>query len=962
MSYGAINTGGQTLSYSMRHWQTDDGLPQNPIHAIAQTPEGYLWVGTHAGLARFDGVRFARFDEGAVAELTNAWITALCLGRDGALWIGGEGIGAVRFKEGKFLRISESGGLTSNQVRAIYETEDGTLWIGTEAGLTLYKDGKLASYSDKHGLGDNSVRALAGDPDGILRIATRRGLSSFRPDGVITNLNVGAGAVANACRSVLRDRRGALWVGSNDGLTCYRGNEKLVWRDELPDRIVTAILEDRAGQIWVGTYAGLVRLVNEKLVSAAPEAGISDLVQTLFEDQEGNLWVGARDGLYRVTPNRFTTYTTEQGLGRNNVMSVLEDRSGTVWVGTWGGGLTAIREGRLTTYCTTNGLTHDEVLALHQTRDGSLWVGMDFGGGLNRLDADGRSNHPRLTNLLSEAIRFIHEDRGGALWIGTSRGLNLVRGDTVQTCGLSQGLPGELVMAICERADGSIWLGTDRGLCRSDGAGFTKWTLRDGLSNEAVQALYEDHLGDLWIGTRAAGLNRLRGGRFTAYGTEQGLFSDEVYEILEDESGHFWLSCREGIFRVPRSHFDDLDRGTRSKVVCTVFGKADGLLSVQCNGVAKPAAWKSRDGRLWFPTVRGVVAVQPRLDTNERPPPVLIEEVRSGGRMLRARFAPPGESLVIPPGRGEVEIHFTALSLSRPEKNRFRYKLQDTDSDWIDGGLDRVARYYNLPPGNHEFQVIACNNDGVWNNAGARMTLEVQPHFWQTLWFKISMVGAVVAGLAVLFRSRVARLREIEALRIQIAANLHDDVGARLTKVAMVTEFLDQETRGNDATKSHIQTIARTTREIIQAMDVIVWTINPRNDSLEHLANYIFQYAQEYFQNTGVRCRLSLPAQIPDLPFSTESRHNVFMAVKEALNNVLKHAHANEVRISVGLKQDWLSILITDNGRGFEPAQARDKGNGLQNMRERLETIGGRLSLASEPGAGTTITMEARAA
>jgi signal transduction histidine kinase len=316
-------------------------------------------------------------------------------------------------------------------------------------------------------------------------------------------------------------------------------------------------------------------------------------------------------------------------------------------------------------------------------------------------------------------------------------------------------------------------------------------------------------------------------------------------------------------------------------------------------------------------------------------------------------------SLTVPPGRGGIDIHYTALSFQAPRKNRFKYLLEGVDSDWVDAGARRSVSYSSVSPGKHLFRVVACNNDGVWNDTGATLSLLFVPHYWQTWWFKPLLGVAAALVLTLLYRSRVTRLRGIERLRIQIASNLHDDVGARLTKVAMVTELVDRETQEGHPTKPHIRNIFSTIREITQAMDEIVWTINPKNDTLDNLANYIFQYAQDYFQDTGVSCRLDVPAQLPDRPLSTEVRHNLFMAVKEALNNALKHAGASEVRIGLSVTDGQMTITITDNGRGFLIDRAFSKGNGLENMKQRLAQIGGRLVLETTPGTGTRIRLEA---
>jgi ligand-binding sensor domain-containing protein/two-component sensor histidine kinase len=966
-------TNGPT-SYSVRVWQTEDGLPQNSVYALIQTPDDYLWVGTREGLARFDGVRFTLPDEKAAPELRHGWITALCVGRDGSLWIGVDGSGVTRMKQGKYFRLTEADGLLSNQIKCLLEGADGSIWIGSDGGVTRWREGKLTSFTEKNGLAANAVKGMCEDREGNIRIATIRGLSRLDKEGNISTYNFAIGLTANALKFVCVDRHGVLWIGSNEGLYSLQGEKQVSYgvSEGLPDRIVHSAYEDRAGQLWVGTHRGPVRMVEGQMLPRSNSQQLaSDWIYAIFEDREGNIWLGAEDGLYRLNPARFTTYTTQQGLTHNNVMSVLQDRLGTIWIGTSGGGLNQMKGNEIGAFGRPGGVTHSEVLSLDEGRDGSLWVGMDHSGGLNRFKDNARNLFPRQPGLIDAAVRVIHEDKQGWLWIGTRRGLNILKDGKFETYTPSAGLAGNDVTAICEAADGSCWIGTDTGLsCWREGK-FTNFTTHQGLSANYVNALYQDSNHTLWIGTRGGGLNRYRAGKFSAYTTREGLFSDEVYEIVEDDFGNFWMSCRKGIFRVSKREFDDLDRGESKVLSCTAFGKADGLASVQCNGVSKPAGWKSRDGRLWFPTIHGIVAVDSTIKPNPRPPPVLIEEVIADKRpvqspkpSLQDRDTSLVETAVldavtIPPGHGELEVRYTALSFEAPEKNRFRYMLEGVDSGWEDAGAERVARYNNITPGRYRFRVTACNNDGLWNESGATLAVVFQPHYWQTWWFRPAIVAALGLLLAMFYRTRVARLRALEALRIEIAANLHDDVGSRLTKVAMVTEQVEREIPASDQRKALVQNIASTTREVIQAMDEIVWTINPKNDTLDHLANYIFQYAQEYFQDTGVRCRLDVPPRLPDQPVSTEERHNLFMAVKEALNNVLKHAAATEVRVALAVADGRLSVVIADNGCGFQPDRPNSTGNGLQNMRQRLERIGGRLVLESMPGEGTKIRMEA---
>jgi ligand-binding sensor domain-containing protein/two-component sensor histidine kinase len=960
-----VTTNG-VMPYSVKVWQTDEGLPHNSVWALAQGSDGYLWVGTQQGLARFDGVRFSAVDEPQAPELKHGYITALCAGQDGSMWVGCEGQGVIRCKNGVISHLTEAEGLPSNLVHCLLEDHEGTLWIGSEGGLTRYREGKLTTFTDMQGLGDNPVRGLCEDRQGIIRVATRRGLSSLSKNRIISTITFGTNWPGNALRFVSQDRQGNLWTGSNEGLNCLQGAQRLSYgiNDGIPAGIINTAYEDHAGQLWIGAYGGLTRMVEGKLVERpAGEPVFWDMVYTIFEDREQNLWVGARDGLYRLTPARFSALTVQQGLTDNNAMAVCEDRSGAMWIATWGGGVDRFQDGKVTAYTTTNGLSFDKALALHEGRDGSMWIGMEMGGGLNRLQGDYRNSFPRQPPT-APAIRAIAEDARGGLWVGTSAGLNLWRGKRQTSYTQKNGLAGDRVMVICPGANSNLWIGTETGLSCWDGKGFKNYTTREGLSHNLINALYEDRDQTLWIGTRGGGLNRYKNGTFTAFTTKQGLFSDDVYEIVEDDYGYFWMTCRNGLFRVARKELDGTERGTNRLLTCTAFGKADGLLTSQFNGVAKPAGWKSLDGRLWFASIRGVVRVDCRIRTNERPPPVAIEELVADRHLLHGAGlgtrTEPSPVLEIPPGRGELEFHYTALSLQAPEKNRFKYMLEGVDSGWNDGGTERQVHYSHVGPGTYNFRVLACNNDGVWNEKGALLAIVLQPHFWQTWWFKPSLLALAGLMLTMAYRVRMARLKAIERLRLQIAANLHDDVGARLTKMAMVTEFVDRETSESDPGKPHIQTLGRTTREIVQAMDEIVWTINPQNDTLDDLANYIFQYAQEYFQDTPVSCRLDVPAQLPDWPMSTEARHNLFMAVKEALNNVLKHSAATEVQVGLAVTEGRMAITIADNGRGFDLTAVRPGGNGLENMRQRLERIGGRLVLESQPGQGTRIRMEAK--
>ena len=465
--------------YNVRVWQIDDGLPQNSVWAITQTKDGYVWVGTQQGLARFDGMRFVSLDNPAAPELRHGYITALCTGKDGSLWIGCSGSGLYRMRDGQFSHFSEADGLPTNHLNCILEANDGTLWMGTDCGVTHFQGGKFTSFTDKHGLA--AVKSLFEDRNGTIRAATSRGLSSITKEGSVSTLNFKLGTTFNILKSACEDREGNIWVACNEGVTCERDQKRTFYglNEGLPDKITSVVFEDRHGRIWAGTYNGLARLADGKVVSTPlNEAGFGDRVYTIFEDREENLWLGAQDGLYRVRPARFRTYTTQDGLTFNHVMSVYEDPSETLWIGTWGGGVNQLKGDTIVPFV-DKGMPHDKILALHLGQDNNFWIGADHGGGVNQFKLGAGTRATRLNGLIDAAPRVVYEDHAKSLWIGTKRGLNIYRKGQVATYTVSDGLAGNDVWAILEDTSGNVWVGTDCGLMRWNEGKFVTFTTRD---------------------------------------------------------------------------------------------------------------------------------------------------------------------------------------------------------------------------------------------------------------------------------------------------------------------------------------------------------------------------------------------------------------------------------------------------------------------------------------------------
>lgn len=769
-------------AYLHRSWQFEEGLPQNTVQAVLQTKDGYLWVGIQKGLARFDGVQFTVFDSNNVPEIKHPSIFCLQETHDGSLWIGTDG-GLTRLKDGQFRHYSKSEGLPHDGIRALCERKDGTLWVSTLGGLSCFDGNRFSPLADKSLASLPLIRSFFEADEGVLWMANPNGaVRHTGKDTTTFNLPPWMDNYQSPGRVIYRDSKGAVWLGRMEGLVRLNDDAEpsVYYRaDGLADNIVNAMHEDSAGNLWIGTYGGLNRFKDGKFYTEFTSEGTPyDLVHSICEDREGNIWVGTKDGLSRLRPRRVLVYTTQQGMNHNNVISVLEDKSGVMWAGTWGGGINriegeAISHGliRAETYglrkkTKGNGMWSDFVLAMHETRDGAFWFGLDYDGGLFRWSTNTLARHGEPHGLTDVAVRVLHQDREGYLWAAARNTLFRLKDEVFTPFGKKEGVPGP-VRAICESRTGDLWVGTTNGLALKRNDQFTTFDTRHGLSHNFIQALYEDAEGALWIGTSGGGLNRYKDGKFSAYTMEDGLFQSDLFEILEDDFGNLWMSCRFGIFRVSKKELADFDAGKVKRLSSVSYGKHDGLVTIQCNNTAKPGSWKSRDGRLWFATSRGLAVIDPgmNLKRNETPPAVYIETIIADQKKVTDDIwntATPRDKASAPihlaPGRGELEIHYTALSFSEPSKNRFRYKLDGVDRDWVDAGARHEAYYSQLSPGRYRFRVQACNNDGVWNEMGAHCDVYLAPHFYETAWFYLGCLSIAGLGIFGVYRVRIQRL------------------------------------------------------------------------------------------------------------------------------------------------------------------------------------------------------------
>ena len=672
---------------------------------------------------------------------------------------------------------------------------------------------------------------------------------------------------------------------------------------------------------------------------------------------------------YLDTTLRIVDETTEV-----KPMSLAESPGGVFWVGTSGRGLYRI-EGDAPIQIS---LDHPQmyVHAIAATDDGSIWGG--------RSDSlcqwkDGKllRSYGAESWLRGDVVECLCEDRRGGLWVGSRNG-KLMHRSHEQFTAFTNGLPSSRMTTMVQQQDGTLWIGFyGAGLGRLKDGTFTLYGKAHGLKSSIIRTLLLDAEETVWVGTEGGGLSRLREGRFDTFTAEQGVANDTIVQILEDDAGYLWLGTHRGIYRIARRELNDLAAGRTSRVEQRVFDRSDGMDSAQCIG-AFGAGLKTRGGSLWFSTDRGIALINPKEQMEDVIPPLVhLEEILVDNRLWhsRATNSPSSriggdqpEPLRIPPGRRQIEFHYTGLNLAAPERVRFRYRLEGLDSDWVEAGARRVANYGYVPPGNYRFRVAAHGGNGVWSEADGSVALVVPRRYWQTWWFRLAVLAGFTVSVTAIVRyasfrrlRRQLRLVEQQAAlqreRARIAKDIHDDLGANLTQIALLGELAQRDEGRPEKVAERLGTISATARQTIKALDEIVWAVNPRNDTLSHLVEYTGQFALDYLRLAGIRCRLDFPDNIPARELSTDLRHNLFLAAKEALTNIVRHARATEVWLRVNVTVCALELAIEDNGQGFDPAAEAADGDGLRNLRQRLAGMGDECQIESRPGAGTRVML-----
>jgi ligand-binding sensor domain-containing protein/signal transduction histidine kinase len=945
--------------YSRRVWQSADGLPEDLAQALAQTPDGYLWIGTSGGLVRFDGVRFALFNRASEPAFHDDSVYALLATDDGTLWVGTEGGGLLRYAHGAFRAFGAAEGLTNGFVRVVFEDRNRHLWVGTDGGLFGMQGESFTRMDNSGGVPAMNVHAICQDRAGRLLVG---GGGLLVLDGSQrTHYASSQSQADNSIRTLRETADGAVWIGTISGLRrLLRGvvGDPFTTPKLIADVNVCFMRESRRGQLWIGTYGrGLMRYQDGHLLELrAPTTLPHDNVLAIFEDTEENIWVGTQGGLLRLSPGAAVTVGLAEGAPLS-INTIYADPRGALFVTALNGRLFQVVHQTLVPVALPGGVRELPIRNVFRDSKGRLWVGTD-GRGVARIAPGEILRYTAKEGLVNDFVRAFCEDRDGGIWIGTDGGLSYWHARTFRNFSASVDLVHGSIRGLLLDHAGDLWVATEGGLSRFRSGAPAPEPLLGPLLGQKVWALHEDPEGGLWIGTQGAGLFLLKHGALRQFTMAHGLPNNKIHFITEDRRGNLWMSGPSGVVSVARADLEALPHAAGAQLAVRVYGTAEGLTTSQMIGGVQPAGAITSSGELWFPSTKGAVRIAPEVPDRGSPPPVLIEQALADDRAV-----PLASTVTLPPGEGKLEIHYTSIRLGSPERIRFKYWMEGFEHDWTVAGQRRVAYYTNLPSGQYRFHVVAYEMNAPANATEQVLALNWQPHFYQTRWFLALMATLVLTIAWGAYRLHVRSIRRQFAAvldeRNRLAREMHDTL---IQGCIGVSTLLEAASHAQEVSPDlgH-ELLDRARGEIhgtVNEARLAVWNLRHGTTTAASLVPAVSQLARRMCVEAGVEVKLDTAGT--SRPLDEEVERHVLMLVREALQNAIRHGAPKAVAVSLRFERRRLTIAIEDDGCGFDasarPSEERSH-YGLIGMQERVAKIRGEMKLTSAPGKGTQVCL-----
>ena len=994
----ALDPQKQISQYGYNVWARQNGLPADAVYIAVQTRDGYLWFGTTGGLLRFDGVRFEAIATDTVDSKNREVITALCETRDGSLWIGTEFAGLRHLKNGMLLPCGPNEGFPGKPIKVLFESRAGNLWIGSSDGLFGYIDGRFFSIP----IDPLFITSITEDSSGNIFVGTGNGVRCFneaRARKTSTNLKKNAFPAElitsmytnELIRSILADHQGNIWIGTENVLARWSNGSIITEKiSNNPGPIhISTMCEDRNGNLWVGTTQGLFRRSEGRWTNFRNANGLlSDNIRWIIEDQEGNIWICTSEGLSRFRNINVTTYTTQEGLVNNYQTSILETTDGSMYFlsAANGGSISILKEGKLTQIPNS-----PPVGPSFRARDGSIWTSLS--GSLSQLKNDRFIRYDTATGLPNRWISAITEDSLSLVIYLDRIGVRRFIHGRLKPYLLANGqeyLSTDFVSCFYQDNEGTLWIGTSVGLVKIQNGKSTNFGTVDGMADSWVSSFFNDRHGSVWMGSPRGGVTHYRNGKFIAYTTKTGLFTNEIYCVLVDDRGDVWMSSPRGIGRMNQKDIEEYETDRMKTVPLQVFTTADGMRTDECFGGWQPSAWKAHDGRLWFATTKGTVMIDPEtFRRNDIPPPIYIEQFIADTQTVHL-----DQFQSLRPGTEKLEFHYTALSYLVPDRVLFKYQLDGYDREWVDASTRRVAYYTNLPPGNYKFRVVACNNDGVWNETGASYAFELKPHIYQTYWF-LTFIILIIAGAGFgIYRFRVwqmfqrekdleqrihERTRQLEVANKELEAfsySVSHDLRAPLRSidgfsVALLEDYADKL---DEQGKDFLQRVRAASQHMEHLIDDIINLSRVMRSDMQRTSVNLSSIAQSIASelvNTQPYRNVAFIIT-PDLMVQAD-RNLMMIALENLMENAWKFTSKHptaKIEVGAAIRKGQKVYFVRDDGDGFDmtfadklfgafqrmhsAADFKGTGIGLATVRRIIHRHGGQIWAEADKGKGAT--------